>query len=84
MLFSSGLASLWDLEDDVVIQIHQSATFGKNKLMQFWFNTRFLEPVQSGGNGFCLSLQKSEIDSACKDKKHKIYPAGLAFQLEFD
>ena len=43
-------------------------------MFAFWLNTKFIE-----GNYLCL--EKSVLDKACKDKKHKAFPPGFRVEL---
>ncbi|KAL4480821.1 hypothetical protein ABPG72_001690 [Tetrahymena utriculariae] len=65
----------YDIKGDVQIQFfNKSLLKKKEKMFQFWFNCAFFEP-----NGV-LVLDKNQLDSACKDKKHKRFSE--AFHVE--
>ncbi|XP_058815558.1 uncharacterized protein LOC131679043 isoform X1 [Topomyia yanbarensis] len=64
------------LAGDVKIEFVKSLVLRKEKKCHFWFNTYFVEKSAKSdaeGNLF-LTLSKSEIDDAHKDKDHKEYP----------
>ncbi|EAR87674.3 PTEN tumor-suppressor protein C2 domain protein (macronuclear) [Tetrahymena thermophila SB210] len=65
----------YEVKGDVQIQFfNKSLLKKKEKMFQFWFNCAFFEP-----NGV-LVLDKNQLDSACKDKKHKQFSE--AFHVE--
>ncbi|KAL4434977.1 hypothetical protein ABPG74_017733 [Tetrahymena malaccensis] len=65
----------YEVKGDVQIQFfNKSILKKKEKMFQFWFNCAFFEP-----NGV-LVLDKNQLDSACKDKKHKRFSE--AFHVE--
>ncbi|MES1906981.1 MAG: hypothetical protein MHM6MM_000188 [Cercozoa sp. M6MM] len=64
-------------EVDVKCEIYKEKAFNKEKICHFWFNTGFLEDNK-------LVLQKLEIDKLHKDKKHKLFPADMSIELEFE
>jgi len=50
--------------------------FNKKKMLfQIWFNTAFLE--EDG----VMAVEKSMIDKACKDKKHKKFSKDLRIEV---
>jgi len=70
------------VDEDVKIQFFHSTAFGKNKMFQLWFNTRFLM-ASSDPNVTILNLPKKELDKAVKDKKCKNYEENFAVEIEF-
>lgn len=46
-------------------------------LLQFWVHTSF---VPEDGK---LRLEKQELDKACSDRRHQIFPASLAVEVDF-
>jgi len=70
------------VDEDVKIQFFHSTAFGKNKMFQLWFNTRFLV-ASSDPNVTILNLPKKELDKAVKDKKCKNYEENFAVEIEF-
>lgn len=70
----------------------------KDKMLQFWFNTFFVEadgkPMENGrkswageipgsSNYYTMTIPKSELDKANKDKAHKLFSPNFQVKLHF-
>jgi hypothetical protein len=70
------------LEEDIKFNFLVTNTFNKVKLFHFWLNTRYMELSHQGERPH-IRIFKDELDKACKDKKHKKFPAKFAVRVEF-
>lgn len=48
-------------------------------MCSFWINTNFIKSLNP-----IINLRKSEIDKACKDKKHKLFDENFSIELQFE
>lgn len=48
-------------------------------MCSFWINTNFIKSLNP-----VIKLTKSEIDKACKDKKHKLFDENFSIELHFE
>ena len=75
------------LNDDVKMTFMYEGYSGfmskTQKMFHFWFNTRFLHPIPDKPGFLQYTLHKPELDKACKDKKHEIYPDNFRVEMEF-
>lgn len=62
-------------QDVRVILYNRSVINKKEKMLQFWFHTSFLD--QSG----VLVIDKYMLDYAVKDKKHKMFSPNFRIEL---
>ena len=128
LVSSSSARGISSMQGDVQLVLYAETRFDQVKLLQCWFNTRFLgeemeavrcrgetETVRrmtqdedsgeggSGGRGggggvdggvkgvcdeihgdrWALVLSKPQLDKACKDVKHKNFPADFKLELVF-
>lgn len=49
----------------------------KQNVAHFWFHTAFIDGMQ-------LTMPKSQIDKACKDKHHKRFDSNMKIEIFFD
>uniref|UniRef100_A0A0A9XYQ8 Phosphatidylinositol 3,4,5-trisphosphate 3-phosphatase and dual-specificity protein phosphatase PTEN n=1 Tax=Lygus hesperus TaxID=30085 RepID=A0A0A9XYQ8_LYGHE len=76
---------LLQMNEDIRFEFSSHTSFGKEKLFQFWINTRFVPLQCNEENKLYTVLTKKELDKATKDCKHnKKYPADLRVMLTFD
>eukprot|EP00128_Syssomonas_multiformis_P006149 Colp12_sorted_trinity150504_noHs@24462 len=61
---------------DVKIEFFHKDKFKKEKMFHFWFNTFFIQDN-------VLTIPKSEIDKANKDRKHKNFKANMTVDVLF-
>lgn len=66
-------------EDIQIIMYSSGLMGGKQKLLQFWLNTRFVV-----ADGCHVLLTKPEIDKANKDTKDKAFASDFSIALDFD
>lgn len=73
---------IYTVDHDVCVKFKND----NKKLFHFWFNTRFLEPINEpdGGVSYRLFLPKNQLDRACKDKHHELFPENLAVEVLFE
>ncbi|XP_038106856.1 phosphatidylinositol 3,4,5-trisphosphate 3-phosphatase and dual-specificity protein phosphatase PTEN isoform X5 [Culex quinquefasciatus] len=71
------------LSGDVKIEFVKSSVLRKEKRCHFWFNTYFVERAakKDAEGNLLLTLSKTEIDDAHKDKHHKEYPNNFSVEL---
>ncbi|XP_055593550.1 uncharacterized protein LOC129744846 isoform X1 [Uranotaenia lowii] len=71
------------LNGDVKIEFLKSTVLRKEKGFHFWFNTFFVAKMakRDGDGNLLLTLSKTEIDDAHKDKQHKVYPKNFTVQM---
>ncbi|XP_053697720.1 uncharacterized protein LOC128744612 isoform X1 [Sabethes cyaneus] len=71
------------LAGDVKIEFVKSLVLRKEKRCHFWFNTYFVDKMASkdAEGNLLLTLSKSEIDDAHKDKQHKEYPSNFTVKM---
>lgn len=62
---------------DIKVVFYHSTLFGRERMFQFWFNTRFIE-------GSRLTLTKMQLDKAHKDTKHKTFPEDLCVEIKLE
>eukprot|EP00823_Brevimastigomonas_motovehiculus_P005559 TRINITY_DN4133_c0_g1_i1.p1 TRINITY_DN4133_c0_g1~~TRINITY_DN4133_c0_g1_i1.p1 ORF type:complete len:1108 (-),score=344.27 TRINITY_DN4133_c0_g1_i1:179-3502(-) len=78
---NNELTGITTVDHDVNITFYHSTSLGKEKMFQFWFNTRFCVPDNTDDQVCHLTLSKSELDKACKDKKHSMYTDAFRVEL---
>lgn len=71
------------LSGDVKIELVKNSVLRKEKRCHFWFNTYFVERAarKDAEGNLLLTLSKTEIDDAHKDKHHKEYPNNFTVEL---
>ncbi len=73
---------LIDLTEDFRLEFSARTSFGREKLFQCWFNTRFIRTDMSSGEPR-LIVPKKDLDKACKDTKHKKYSPDMHLEIVF-
>jgi len=84
----------WDIskllvpvEEDVQFVFNKKTKLGKEKLIQVWINTRYveLERVVDPNGDYVqrILFPKDALDKACKDKKNKIFDADFQLEITF-
>eukprot|EP00808_Paulinella_micropora_P027662 g78844.t1 len=71
-----------EVRHDVLIEIFRRDKLGKTKVIQCWFNTRFLPDPDASGK-CSLRLPKHQLDKVCKDTHHCQFPEGLFLEIFF-
>lgn len=68
--------------DDLKFMFYEKPSLFKKKkekdILHFWLNTNFINPETD-----YIVLQKSEVDRAHKDKKHKIFSKDFKIEIFF-
>jgi phosphatidylinositol-3,4,5-trisphosphate 3-phosphatase/dual-specificity protein phosphatase PTEN len=74
----NGDGTLCGMDSDMKIKLKA----GKDSLLHFWINTRFL-PDEDEDGYTRLRLSKGQLDKAIKDKKHERFGENLCVELVF-
>lgn len=67
-----------NVQGDLHVMFYDHHKHGDSKLFGFWIHTSFLNQHHTK-----LTLTKSELDKAVKDKHHKIYHPTFAVEMEY-
>jgi len=67
----------FSVSGDVKISFYNKKTIGKDKIFKFWFNTYFVP------NDGILTIKKSMLDKACKDKENKHFDQNFKVIIQF-
>lgn len=62
---------------DIKVEFFHKTSTGKDKMFNIWFNTFFVKDDK-------MVAEKSTIDKANKDKKHKVFPETFAVEFIFE
>jgi phosphatidylinositol-3,4,5-trisphosphate 3-phosphatase/dual-specificity protein phosphatase PTEN len=74
---------LFPLSEDCKFEFAFKTALGKQKLFQFWLNTRYIVFDYIEDNLPRLALNKTKLDKACKDVKHKNYSPEFKLEIIF-